>query len=180
MERELVKGNTYRVKTQLVLAREQRKVLEVEKELALRRMGAGTDGGPSKSTDRVGKLFGESGKTVERRIKLLESIEDAAEAGDHKKAEQLTELLNAKQVVKGLELAKGRAAKPAAKPVRKVDVPRTLLDNANKAWSEFYEACAKARVPAEVEQLESYLARMREALETARGRVEGASPEDVS
>jgi hypothetical protein len=68
IERELVRGNRYRVKTQTMKAREQRKMLEIETALARQRRAHGSDGGPSKSTDRVGKVFGESGKTVGRRI----------------------------------------------------------------------------------------------------------------
>ena len=170
IERELIRGNMYRVKTQMILAREQRKILEVEAALARKRMGGGTDGGPSKSTDRVGKLFGESGKTVQRRLKVLTAIEEAEAEGDRKKAGQLTELLNAKQIVRALDVIQGRASSQAKKPAR-VEVVRTIHDHSTKAYSEFFEACAKAKVPAEVELLAAALRRMEDDLEAARTRV---------
>jgi ParB-like chromosome segregation protein Spo0J len=168
IERELIRGNTYRVKTQTILAKEQRKMLEVEADLARRRMGEGSDGGPSKATDRVGKLFGESGKTVQRRLKVLRAIEEAETAGQRKKAEQLTELLNAGKTLKALDVAQGKA--PKAKPP-KVEVPPTIHEHANKAYSEFFNGCAKAQYPAELQVLEAALGRMRDDLESARRRV---------
>jgi ParB-like chromosome segregation protein Spo0J len=173
-ERELILGNMYRVKTQVMLAREQRKILEVEAALARRRMGAGTDGGPSKATDRVGKLFSESGKTVQRRLKVLDAIEKEEAAGNRKKAERLTELLNNRQVVKALDTIKGRAV--PASPPSKVAVPRTLNDHATMAYSEFFEACAKARVTAEADVLEATLGRMKDDLKAARKRLAGPPP----
>jgi hypothetical protein len=168
-EAEIVRGNMYRVKDQLTIAREQRKLLEVEEHLARQRMGGGGDGGPSKSTDRVGKVFRVSGKTVQRQIKVLEAIEKAEAGGNRKKADQLTELLNGGKTVKALEVIAGKPSAP--KKVPTVDVPRTLLDHANKSWSEFYEGCAKAAVDTEVDLLASYLDKMNSALEEARSRV---------
>jgi hypothetical protein len=60
------------VKTQLMIAREQAMLVEIEKERGRRRMALGSDGGPSKSTDRVAQAFKRtSGKTVQRRLKIL-------------------------------------------------------------------------------------------------------------
>jgi ParB-like chromosome segregation protein Spo0J len=168
VEQELIRGNTYRVKTQMILAKEQRKALEIEAALAHRRRSEGSDGGPSKATDRVGKLFSESGKTVQRRLKVLRAIEEAETAGQRKRAEQLTELLEARKVVQALAVITGK--KPKAKPV-KVEVPRTIHDHSTKAYSDFFEACAKARVLAEVEMLAATLGRMRDDLELAQRRV---------
>jgi hypothetical protein len=172
-ERELVRGNMYRHKDQVTLAREQAKMLEVEESLARRRMGKGSDGGPSKSSDRVGKLFGESGKTVQRRLQVLDAIDQAREEGQHKRADRLAELLNAGKTTKALDLAQGRTAGPARPP--RVEPPRTLHDCATKAYSEFYEACAKAQIPEEVKILENYLCQMHDALTTAAGRVGGGT-----
>jgi hypothetical protein len=169
IEAEIVRGNMYRVKDQLTIAREQRKLLEVEAHLARQRMGGGGDDGPSKSTDRVGKVFRVSGKTVQRQIKVLEAIEKAEAGGDHRRAEKLTNMLNAGQTVKALEVIAGKPSAPRKPPA--VDVPRTLLDHLNKAHSEFYEACAKATVPAEVDLVASYLDKMNNVLEQRRLKV---------
>jgi hypothetical protein len=165
IERELLRNNLYRVKTQLIIAREQRKMLEIETALARQRMAGGTDGGPSKATDRVGKIFSESGKTVQRRLKILDAIEES----DGKKAERLTQLLEGCQTVKALELIDGKANKP--KPAKKADPPRTLHDHATKAYSENYEACCKVSVLAEVEMLEANHKRMGDDIKTARRRL---------
>ena len=66
-EQQVIIGNVYRVKTQLMMARELRKLVELEKALARQRMGQGSDGGASKSADRAGAAYKLSGKTVERR-----------------------------------------------------------------------------------------------------------------
>jgi hypothetical protein len=170
-ERELIRGNSYRTKTEVMKAREQRKLLEVEAELARRRMGGGSDGGPSKSTDRVGKIFKESGKSVQRRLKVLAAIEAAEADGDARRAERLTDLLNGKKITKALALLDPARAKAPA--VRHVEVPPTLHAHVNRMYSECYEACAKARVGAEVDVIEAMLARMREDAAAARRRVEG-------
>jgi hypothetical protein len=169
IERELIRGNNYRIKTQLMVAREQRKMLEVEAVLARGRMGSGSDGGESKSTDRVGKVYGESGKTIQRRQKVLAAIEKAEATEDRRKADRLTELLEGKHLVKALEMIQTKAPK-ADKPV-KVEVPRTFNDYSIKAYSEFFEACAKVRVSAELEILEATLGRMRDDLSAARARL---------
>jgi hypothetical protein len=169
IERELIRGNVGRRKTQLMIAREQRKVLELEREFARRRMASGADGGPSKASDRVGRIFSESGKTVQHRLKILKAIETAEEQGDRKRADTLTQLLEAKSTVKALNLIAGKAPKPAKPP--KVEVPRTLNDHATKAYGEFFEACAKAQVPAEVELLKATLGRMGDDLNAARKRI---------
>ena len=168
IEGEIIRGNTYRTKSQIILAREQCKLLEVERELARRRMADGSDGGPSKSADRVGKIFGESGKTVQRRLKVLAGIEEAQLAGNNKKAARLTELLEGKRIIKALDVIDG---KPPAKKPPKVETPRTLHDHSTRAYSEFFEACAKATVPAEIEILAATLGRMKDDLESARKRV---------
>jgi ParB-like chromosome segregation protein Spo0J len=168
IERAIVVGNRYRVKTQMMIAREQRKALEIETELARRRMGAGSDGGFSKSTDRVGKIFGESGKTVQRRQKILRAIEEA-QSKQPRKAERLIQLLESRQTLKALEAIDGKTAPP--KPAKKIDVPPTLHAHANKAYSEFYEACCKAGVPAELEILDRTIGRMTADLNTARKRL---------
>jgi hypothetical protein len=169
IERQLVEGNRYRVKTEVMLAREQRKLLEVESALARRRMGDGSDGGPSKATDRVGKTFGESGKTVQRRIKVLEAIEQADAGGDKKKSERLTELLNGGKTVQALATISPKK-KSGSRPV-KVDVPRTLHDHATRAYSENYEACCKAQCEGEIEVLVNNVERMLHDILTAWGRL---------
>jgi hypothetical protein len=168
IEAEIIKGNTYRAKDELTIAREQRKLLEVEKQLARARMADGSDGGPSKSTDRVGATFRQSGKTVARRLKVLDAIEAAQAAGDDKKAKQLTDLLNSKRVVKALEVIKGKPATPKKAPA--VDVPKTLHSHSTAAYSAFYEACCKAKSPAECDLLAGTLERMAADLKTARER----------
>lgn len=171
MELKIVRDNTYRVKSQLMLAREQRKLLDVESRLARRRKGSGSDGGPALAADRVGKTFRESGKTVKRRLKVLEAIEEAEAGGNRRRADTLTTLLEGKNIIKALDIIKGKPA-TEKKPV-KVEVPRTLHDHSTKAYSEFYEACCKATVLGELQVLEATLERMRNDLDTARGRVGG-------
>jgi ParB-like chromosome segregation protein Spo0J len=170
IEREIIRGNMYRTKTQTMVAREQRAWLEVEKVLGRKRMGQGTDGGPSESTDRVGKIFGESGRTIQRRLKVLGAIEDAESHGDRKKAERLSALLEGNHLVKALDVIAGKTAAPK-KP--RVEVPPTFNAHNTRAYSEFFEACAKARVQGEVDQLFANLERMTEDAETARVRVTG-------
>jgi hypothetical protein len=106
---------------------------------------------------------------LQRRRKVLDAIEKAESAGDHKKADRLTGLLNAGQTVKAPEEINGKPAAPKKASV--VDVPRTLHDHANKAYSEFYEGCAKAMMPGEIDVLAASLGRMSEALEAARSRI---------
>jgi hypothetical protein len=103
------------------------------------------------------------------RSQVLDAVEEAESAGDKKRAARLTELLDGKQITKALVLI--HANKDAAKPPKKVDVPRTFHDHLTKAYSENYEACAKARVSAEIELLDSNLERMAKDVETARGRI---------
>jgi hypothetical protein len=166
---ELLRDNTYRSKTQVMLAREQRLALEVEKGLARARMGAGSDGGPSKSTDRVGKMFNVSGKTVARRIKVLEAIEQAEADGDSQKAKRLTELLEANKVMKARDVIAG---KPAAKKPSKVERKQSLLECSNLAVGEFYEACARVAIAEEVKILERALEQMHDSLRTARAKLD--------
>jgi hypothetical protein len=173
MEAEIVRGNIQRDKTELMIAKEERKLLEVEREMARRRMGQGSDGGPSMSVDRVAKTLRDSGKTVsgktvQRRLKVLGAIEEAEADGNHRKVERLTELLNAKSITKALDIVNG---KTTTKKPPKVETPRTLNECSTKAYSEFYEACARAKVSAEIDILEATLGRMRDDLETARQRL---------
>jgi hypothetical protein len=176
-EQEIIHGNVYRIKTRRMLACEQRKLMELEKSLGRQRMAQGSDGGPSKSADRVGEVYKVSGKTVTRRIKVLEALEEAEARGDKKKAERLADLLERDQVVKALETLKG---KPAARKPPAVDVPRTLNDHNTKAYSENYEACAKATVPAEVDILEANVERMRQDVDTTRTRLGMPAPEPAA
>jgi len=101
---------------------------------------------------------------------VLAGIDEAQAAGDHKKAERLIDLLERGKTGKARGLLDG---KEKAKKPPKVEVPRTLNDYSTKAYSEFYEACATAQYPAEIEQLEAALARMADALATARLRLAG-------
>jgi ParB-like chromosome segregation protein Spo0J len=170
---ELIDDNHYRNKTKVMLAREQRKKMEIQKRLARKRMGSGSDGGPSKSADRVGADYRVSGRTVTRSIKVLEAIEQAEADGDRRKAERLTDLLEHGKTGKALAIITG---KPAAKKAPPVDVPRTLNDHNTKAYSENYEACAKVRVPAEIDILEANVERMLQDVDTARTRLGMPAP----
>jgi hypothetical protein len=174
---EILRDNMYRTKDEVMKAREQRAAKEAEAVLARKRMAQGARSGDvgkaaSTSEARVGKLYKEAGRTVRRRIQVLDAIEKAEEAGDHKLAERMTDLLNSHKPGKALDLVQGKPKKPVV--VKKVDVPRTLHDHATKAHSEFYEACCKAGIPEEVKILDGYLAKMHTALETARKRLSGA------
>jgi hypothetical protein len=172
MEREVVRDNMKRrERTERMKANEQRKLLEVETHLARRRMGSGSDGEASESMDRVGKQYNQSGQTVRRRIKVLEAVEGAEAAGDRKTADRLIELLEAKSIVKALDFIQGKKTGKAKKPP-KVEVPRTFNDHAVTAYSEFFEACAKATVPAEMEILTATLGRMKDDLDAARAKLE--------
>jgi hypothetical protein len=178
-EEQVVLGNVSRKKTQLMIVREQRTLMEVERALAKHRMGAGGDGKESRATDRVGQHFRKSGKTVGREIKILEAIEAAQADGQAKQAEKLTELLNAGKTVQALALLDKKGPARKKKPV-KVEVPRTLHDHVCKAYSEFFEACCKARVLAEVEVVEATLGRMRDDLEAARKKLDPAAAKKVN
>jgi hypothetical protein len=164
--------NGYREKTQLMVARELAMLAEIEKERGRRRMALGSDDGPSKATDRVAQAVKRiSGKTVQRRLKILKAIDEAHDNGDHRKADQLTELLEQRKTLQALAVIKGKALKP--KKAVKVEVRRTLHDHATKAYSEFYEACCKATVGAELDVLEAHVQRVLEDIQTARKRLEG-------
>jgi hypothetical protein len=52
-----------------------------------------------------------------------------------------------------------------------VEIPRTFNDHNNKAYGEFFEACAKATVLAELELLKATLGRMRDDWKSARQRL---------
>ena len=106
-------------------------------------------------------------------LKVLAAIDEAVADEDRSTAEKLTRLLNAGQANKALEEIKRGVKPPAAKPV-KVEVPRTLNDHANKAYSEFFEACAKVKVAGELEVLEGCLRRMQDDLRAARARLAAA------
>jgi hypothetical protein len=130
-------------------------------------MAFGSDGETSKATDRVGKLFGESGKSVQRRLKVLKAIEEAEADGEQKRADRLTDLLDGKHITKALALLDPK--KEATRPVKNVDVPRTLHDHVTKTYSENFEACAKAVCLEEVQVIAANVARLwREALNAMR------------
>ena len=103
---------------------------------------------------------------------MLEAIEEAEVEGDRKLATRLTDLLEARKTVQALAVIDG--ATTVKKKAVVVDVPRTLHDHANTAFSEFYEAACKARVPAELEVLAAMVERMSEAVQAARARVKGS------
>jgi hypothetical protein len=197
IEAQLIIENGYRTKTRLMVARAQRKLLELQKALARARMAHGRDADddePSKSVDRVGAAFKVSGKTVTTNLKVLAAIDRAAAEGDARKAARLTELLEHGKTGKALDLIDGKAAGRPKKPV-KVEVPRTLNDHNSRAYGENFEAvakikmpaetelvganvarmfkdvCAKAQVAAELDSLEANLERMRQDLDAARARL---------
>ena len=176
IEGEVVRGNMYRVKTQLTIARKQRKLLEVEKALARERMAVGSDGGPSKATDRVGTIFAESGKTVQRRLKVLKGIERAESRGQTKLADRLTELLERKSVIKAIDLLDGKKKGGETKKMPAVEVPPTFLDHNSRAFSEFFDAACKATIPAELELLAKTIDQLREVLEQTRQRLASGVP----
>jgi hypothetical protein len=180
IERELVRGNMYRTKTELIKAREQRRILDVERRLGLQRMAEGSDGGPSKSTDRVGKLFGESGKSVQRRLKVLDAIEAAEAKGDKKLAGQLTDWLNAKQITKVLaavDATKKKKAKPKPSPKQMEEAkPIPFHQHINAAISQFSDACAKATSEGEIKAIEGYLDQMQQQVSDKRQRLGNKNP----
>jgi hypothetical protein len=172
IEARLILENSYRVKTRLMVALEQRKLVELESIMARKRMakGRGDDAGPSKATERAAILFKTSGATVTRNLRVLAGIDAAREAGDERMAKRLIELLERGKPGLAIAAIEGKSDGKRKAPV-KVDVPRTLLDHATKAHGEFYEGCVKAKVEAELDVLEQYLDNMREALQTARDRL---------
>jgi ParB-like chromosome segregation protein Spo0J len=181
--RAMLEGNVQRKKSQLVIAREQRYALEIESKLAKQRMARGGDEGPSKATDRVGATYKESGKTVERRQKVLRAIEEGAKGtqAEQKKAEQLTELLETKQTVKALEMIDGKKPQPKEDaddeaPAPKARRPaRDVQDHASKMQSEGEQACHKAGVLAEVEMIEANCQRIFDFADAARRRLGAAT-----
>jgi len=171
-QEELLRDNQYRAKTRYMVAREWQLLMDVEKELARQRMAKGKadDEGPSKASVRVGIRFKVGGKTVERYLKVLDAIDLATEEGDKATADKLTRMLNAGRANQALEQIKTGLKPGKGKPV-KVDAPRTIHDHASMAFSEFYEACAKAGIEEELRVLEQHLDKMHKALQTARGRL---------
>ena len=85
---------------------------------------------------------------MERYLKVLDAIDLATEEGDKATADKLTRLLNAGRANQALEQIKTGLKPGKGKPV-KVDVPRTIHGHATMAFSEFYEACAKAGIEEE-------------------------------
>jgi hypothetical protein len=165
----IVIGNMYRQKSELTITKEMRVLMEVERELGRQRMGRGRqadDTLPSKSSDRVGLKYKLSGKTVQKRLKVLDAIESAHAKGNQKREKQLAELLEAKKVDKAFAIVKGEPA--AAKKPPKVEVPPTLLGHANKAHSEFFEALAKVTVPDELAQVETFYRQVGMEIERVR------------
>jgi hypothetical protein len=173
IEAKLIMENGYRTKTRLMVAREQQKLVELEKVLARKRMAYGRDGedGPSKSTERAAIAFKTSGATVQRNLKVLAGIDAAKERGDERMAARLIDLLEHGKPGKALELIVAGNGKSKQKAPKKVDVPRTILDHATMAHSEFYEACAKSEIEEALRVLEQYLDNMHKALETAREKL---------
>jgi hypothetical protein len=172
MERRIVTDNVSRNKPETVKAKEQRRLLQTEMELARRRMGGEKDGRPGKSTDAVGKIFDESGKQVQRRIKVLEAIEDAAAKGNHKRAQRLTELLDTRHMTKALDMLKPAKVREAERKAKvKVDVPPTFHEQMNRSYSANYEACAKATCKAEIELLQKNAERMLHDIEVTVERL---------
>jgi hypothetical protein len=120
-EWELLTGNDYREKTQEMIAREQRRLVEVQKILARKRMASGSDGGLSKSTQRVGKLLGVSNKTIERNIKIINAIDQCRDQREHTKAEKLTEYLNTRKTTKALGMLEDKPKSPKPTPADDAD-----------------------------------------------------------
>jgi ParB-like chromosome segregation protein Spo0J len=173
IEEKLFLENLYRTKTRLMKAREQQKLVEIQKILARKRMAHGRDdddAGPSKSTERVAKICKTSNQTVRRNLKVLKGIDAAVARGDEHMARHLIELLEQDKPGKAIDLIDGTVKGKPKAPV-KVDVPRTPLDHSLAAYREFYEACATSKAEAELQALEQDLERMREALQTARARL---------
>jgi ParB-like chromosome segregation protein Spo0J len=175
-ERQIIWDNMSRKKTELMIAREQRKMKELETALARKRMSRGGSTGDvgdeaGKAVDKVGKVFSESGKTVARRLKVLDAIEQAEEADNHKLADKLTELLNAGYSGKALKLIDGKPKKPAPAAVKKVETRPALLDDALRARSAFEAACFRATIGPDIQTLEKCYGEMGGYLETARKKV---------
>jgi ParB-like chromosome segregation protein Spo0J len=174
IEAMLIRENGYRRKTRLMVAREQQKLVELQKVLARNRMAWGRrddDEGPSKATERAAVIFKTSGATVQRNLRVLAGIDAAKERGDEPMAARLIDLLERGKPGKALDLIATGKAESKRKPPKKVDVPRTIHDHATGAFGEFYEACAKASIEEELRVLEKYLDNMHKALQTARGRL---------
>jgi ParB-like chromosome segregation protein Spo0J len=146
MEQQVIRDNKYRVKSEVMIAREQRKLLEVESALARRRMGEGKDEGPSRAADRVGKIYKQSGKTVQRHVQVVDAIDEAEQKGNRKRAERLTELLNAKKIVKALDVIKGKrngkSKTATSKKAVEVEEFPTCDAHFNKSESVFEAGCA--------------------------------------
>jgi ParB-like chromosome segregation protein Spo0J len=180
IEAKLITENGYRVKTRLMVAREQQKLVELQKVLARKRMAWGRDDdddGPSKATERAAIAFKTSGATVQRNLRVLDGIDAAQERGDERMAARLIDLLERGKPGKALDLIATGKGEGKPKAPAKVDVPRTIHDHATMAHSEFYEACAKSSIEEELRVLEQYLDNMRKALQTARERLASDSPD---
>jgi hypothetical protein len=154
---ELVRDNASRERTEMDKARELRLLVQAEAVMARQRMaqgGRGEDVGDraGKAVERVGKQKNMSGSSVQKRIKILTEIERAEDQGDKKKAERLTELLEAKNIDKAINVIKGKPATPK-KPVKDQAPEPTLLGLAGLAQSNFESAAHKASVPGEARQV---------------------------
>jgi hypothetical protein len=173
VEQKLIEENYQRARTELMKARECRKKVQIEQQLAKKRMAHGnTDGGESKSTDRVGAFYKRSGRTVLRMIKALEAIEAAQAAGDRKLADRMTDLLERGKPGKVVGLAGGKAK---GKPAR-AEPPVTLLSKATQAVSAWESACHLATCKGELEQLMAYEKQMGECLARRVGHVMAPPP----
>jgi hypothetical protein len=173
IEAKLITENGYRIKTRLMVAREQQKLVELEAVLARKRMahGRGDDDGPSKATERAAIAFKTSGATVRRNLRALAGIDAAKGRGDERLAARMIELLERGKPGKAIDLIPAGKGKDRQKASVKVDAPRTIHDHATLAYREFYESCAKSSIEEELHMLERYLDKMREALQTARARL---------
>jgi hypothetical protein len=171
---KIVTDNGYWNKTRLQQAREQQLLVQIEKLHAHGRMGKRRkDEKPSKSAARVALSYRCSGQTVRRNVRIVNAIDKAEAKGDATLALKLTDKLQKNQVKQALALLGDGDGKI---PPRKSKEPRTLLDHGKKAHSEFFEACHKVKLAADLKVLEKELAKMANELEAARRRLSGQQP----
>jgi len=116
IERALIIANVQRSKTTEQLARECKRLTEIESKQARNRQRTST-GGPSpqlvenlpqagnhdgkstrKTRDKVGEIFGISGRTVAKSAQVIEAIDAAETAGDDDRAAKIRAKLNNKSV----------------------------------------------------------------------------------
>jgi hypothetical protein len=174
-ELRLIHDNRQRTKTQVMEVREQRTALELQSRLAQVRMLAGVAGDErGRAADIVGKDYQKSGKTITRRIKVLDAIERAQAEGREKDAAKLTTLLEGRNITKALALLEEKKPdRPKVLKTPRVEVPRTFNDHLSRGYSELFEALAKAQVPGELDQVEGRLRQLHQDLSAARRRLAG-------